>query len=204
MNMKNIIKLALLLVAASIIFSSCSQTSTTSLTKSYNRSSINIEHSAKNNTETMNEETHPYQVKGYSSVNQEMNEENYSITENKTPVSIVHSLFKGNVQSNNKNQKNIVANYNHPDTKDINSNTTEISRENRDIPSITQSANYAGHSSGNSSNGVPKWLIVVCSIVIPPLGVALMYGICDKFWIDLALTFCFWLPGMIYALILVL
>lgn len=47
-------------------------------------------------------------------------------------------------------------------------------------------------------------LIVVCAIFIPPLGVALMYGIDSYFWIDLILTLLFFFPGMIFALIVVL
>jgi uncharacterized membrane protein YqaE (UPF0057 family) len=58
--------------------------------------------------------------------------------------------------------------------------------------------------SPRSSGGVPKWFLVVCAIFLPPLAVALVYGITDKFWIDLLLTFCFWIPGVIYALIVVM
>jgi uncharacterized membrane protein YqaE (UPF0057 family) len=47
-------------------------------------------------------------------------------------------------------------------------------------------------------------LIVLCAIFIPPLGVALMYGIHSYFWIDLILTLIFFIPGMIFALIVVL
>ena len=54
------------------------------------------------------------------------------------------------------------------------------------------------------SAGVPKWFLIVLCIFLPPLAVALVYGISDKFWIDLLLTLCFWLPGVIYALIQVL
>ena len=46
---------------------------------------------------------------------------------------------------------------------------------------------------------------VICAIFIPPLGVYLHEGeINNKFWIDLLLTLLFFLPGMIYALIVVL
>jgi uncharacterized membrane protein YqaE (UPF0057 family) len=54
------------------------------------------------------------------------------------------------------------------------------------------------------TGGVPKWFLIVCCIFLPPLAVALVYGITDKFWIDLLLTLCFWIPGVIYALIQVL
>jgi uncharacterized membrane protein YqaE (UPF0057 family) len=47
-------------------------------------------------------------------------------------------------------------------------------------------------------------IVVLCAIFLPPIGVALMYGIHDYFWIDLILTLLFFFPGMIFALIVVL
>lgn len=48
-------------------------------------------------------------------------------------------------------------------------------------------------------------LLVIIAILIPPLAVYLHQGrINDKFWIDLLLTLLFYLPGLIYALILIL
>jgi uncharacterized membrane protein YqaE (UPF0057 family) len=47
-------------------------------------------------------------------------------------------------------------------------------------------------------------VVVICAIFIPPLGVALMYGIHLYFWVDLVLTLLFFIPGMIFALIVVL
>jgi uncharacterized membrane protein YqaE (UPF0057 family) len=55
-----------------------------------------------------------------------------------------------------------------------------------------------------ASHGLPFWFIVLCAFFIPPLGVALAFGITDKFWICLILTLLFWLPGMIYAMIQIL
>lgn len=55
--------------------------------------------------------------------------------------------------------------------------------------------------SGSSANIIE----IICAILIPPLGVYLHEGeINTKFWIDLLLTLLFFLPGMIYALIVVL
>jgi uncharacterized membrane protein YqaE (UPF0057 family) len=51
---------------------------------------------------------------------------------------------------------------------------------------------------------VPFVVIVLCAIFLPPLGVGLMYGINIYFWIDLVLTLLFFIPGMIFALIVVL
>ena len=48
-------------------------------------------------------------------------------------------------------------------------------------------------------------LLVILAILLPPLAVYLHEGeINTKFWIDLLLTLLFYLPGMIYALIVVL
>lgn len=50
-----------------------------------------------------------------------------------------------------------------------------------------------------------KALQVIFAILIPPVGVLLHEGqINSRFWISLLLTLLFYLPGMIYALIIVL
>ena len=48
-------------------------------------------------------------------------------------------------------------------------------------------------------------LLVIVAILLPPLAVYLHQGeINKKFWIDLLLTLLFYLPGLIYALVLIL
>ena len=48
-------------------------------------------------------------------------------------------------------------------------------------------------------------LLVILAILLPPLAVYLHEGeINTRFWISLVLTLLFWLPGVIYALIVVL
>ena len=50
-----------------------------------------------------------------------------------------------------------------------------------------------------------KTVQVICAILLPPLGVYLHEGeINGRFWISLLLTLLFYVPGMIYALIVVL
>jgi len=47
-------------------------------------------------------------------------------------------------------------------------------------------------------------LLVVLAILLPPLAVYLHEGaINTKFWISLVLTLLFWVPGVIYALLVV-
>lgn len=47
-------------------------------------------------------------------------------------------------------------------------------------------------------------LYIILAILIPPLAVGLLYGIGTEFWISLILTLLFFIPGMVYALIMVL
>jgi uncharacterized membrane protein YqaE (UPF0057 family) len=48
-------------------------------------------------------------------------------------------------------------------------------------------------------------LLAILAILLPPLAVYLHENeINNKFWLSLLLTFLFWLPGVIYALIVVL
>ena len=46
------------------------------------------------------------------------------------------------------------------------------------------------------------WLIA--AILLPPLGIYLARGIGPAFWIGTVLTVLFWVPGIIFALTLIL
>ena len=48
-------------------------------------------------------------------------------------------------------------------------------------------------------------LLVILAIILPPLAVYLFEDeINNKFWISLILTLLFWIPGVIYALVVIL
>jgi len=56
----------------------------------------------------------------------------------------------------------------------------------------------------NKSANVEMWLLIVLAILLPPLAVYLHQGeINGKFWLSILLWFCFILPGVIYALLVV-
>ena len=48
-----------------------------------------------------------------------------------------------------------------------------------------------------------KVLEILLAILLPPLGVALKYGISKPFWINLLLTLLGYVPGIIHALIVI-
>ena len=43
-------------------------------------------------------------------------------------------------------------------------------------------------------------LILIATVLIPPLGVALKHGLDRDFWINLVLTLLFFVPGLIHGL----
>ncbi|MEI9958955.1 MAG: YqaE/Pmp3 family membrane protein [Ferruginibacter sp.] len=60
-------------------------------------------------------------------------------------------------------------------------------------------------SKRNGEGSTDTLLLVILAILLPPLAVYLKEGVINKkFWIDLILTLLFYLPGMIYALVVVL
>ncbi len=44
-------------------------------------------------------------------------------------------------------------------------------------------------------------LAVVAAILLPPLGVYLARGLGAAFWLSVALTIFWWLPGVVFALV---
>lgn len=49
------------------------------------------------------------------------------------------------------------------------------------------------------AEGKRDFLRVLAAWLLPPLGVFMQVGIRGAFWINLLLTLCFWLPGILHA-----
>jgi uncharacterized membrane protein YqaE (UPF0057 family) len=69
--------------------------------------------------------------------------------------------------------------------------------------SVNNTNNRVSISTSNNS-GINLLLLIIITILLPPLGVALVKGIGLEFWLDLILTLLFYVPGLIYGLIVVL
>lgn len=55
-----------------------------------------------------------------------------------------------------------------------------------------------------STRTTNKLLLILVTIILPPVGVAMDKGIKNEFWISLLLTLIFFFPGLIYSLYIVL
>lgn len=66
-------------------------------------------------------------------------------------------------------------------------------------------ANYKEEKAAGTEADTSTLLLAILAILLPPLAVYLHEGsINGKFWLSLLLTLLGWLPGIIYALIVVL
>ena len=64
---------------------------------------------------------------------------------------------------------------------------------------------FKAQKRAGSEPSTNQLLLVILAILLPPLAVYLHEGVINnKFWLDLLLTLLFFLPGVIYALIVVL
>jgi len=59
----------------------------------------------------------------------------------------------------------------------------------------------AARKSGSVSNTT---LLAIIAIFIPPLAMGLYDGITSRFWLSLLLTILFFIPGLIYTLVVIL
>lgn len=59
---------------------------------------------------------------------------------------------------------------------------------------------HQGNNNDSNLDEVDDIILMILCVVIPPLAVFFSYDISNEFWIDLLLTICFFLPGIIYAL----
>ncbi|PHI18951.1 hypothetical protein CEQ90_15525 [Lewinellaceae bacterium SD302] len=78
-------------------------------------------------------------------------------------------------------------------------------KERRALKREQRKAAKAAIKDAKAHGDVDLALLVVLAILLPPLAVYLHEGaINTRFWISLLLTLLFFLPGIIYALIIVL
>ena len=64
---------------------------------------------------------------------------------------------------------------------------------------------FKADKKNNAEPSTNTLLLVILAILIPPLAVYLHQGeINGKFWLDLILTLLFYIPGLVYALIVIL
>lgn len=123
-------------------------------------------------------------------------------------LSLIATLFTGSfnsfalvvpatsAQTQSTAKQNALAEWNSLTKKERNLRLKEAKKE---IKNFKREKRKGGEADTNTL------LLVILAILLPPLAVYLHQGeINTKFWISLILTLLFWLPGVIYALIVIL
>lgn len=192
--MKKIVTSALSLIVTLSLFSSCSSSSSIALTKRHYRSGYYVDWRSKRHV--MSTSTVATRTDGqlHASITPTPNSENST-----PPNTRVLSSKRSNTSQITSRPKYLGIIANRKSNYDMVDGTTPL--VNALAPESNKS--IADHQDRVDAN-VAFVVIVLCAIFIPPLGVALMYGIHGYFWIDLILTLIFFFPGMIFALIVVL
>ena len=107
------------------------------------------------------------------------------------PISNQTSNIKKTQSPFNEKRSNTSENRNVP--------TNLIGKKNADS-SFSRNVNTKTKEQKSSDDMV---LLIILAILLPPLAVYMVAGIGTSFWINLILTLCFYLPGIIHALIVV-
>ena len=82
---------------------------------------------------------------------------------------------------------------------------SRVDRKMRIAEAKTMLKEYKAQKQAGSEPSTNTILLAILAILLPPLAVYLHEGaINDKFWLSLLLTLLLWIPGVIYALIVVL
>lgn len=116
------------------------------------------------------------------------------------------SNLSSNISDNNINKKEGIINESSTNTTSVRSlgeKPVGISKKSgrKNLNAFRRQSN----NEESSSDGIALLLLVIIALFIPPLAVFLYEGeINSRFWISLILTILFFIPGVIYALILIL
>jgi uncharacterized membrane protein YqaE (UPF0057 family) len=185
-----------LFVLVAILFSSCGNSSKLTFTKRHYRSGYYVNFGGKNHTTTTSAVKLPEKTK-YQTVAAPAAKPMGRATEN-SPVA--PPKIQNRISNKPVAEKEQIFSTTTATALTINQKaSTQNTWVNDDVMGSSGDGN---HSRNNAS--VPFVVIVIFAIIIPPLGVGLMYGINNYFWIDLILTLLFFFPGMIFALVVVL
>jgi uncharacterized membrane protein YqaE (UPF0057 family) len=182
-----------LFIVATMLLSSCSKQLHMSLTKRHYRSGYYVNFGAKNHTQipaitsrSIKRAKHQAAIKPDN-----LTVINTSIVTEEKPRLHLNKIEQKKRKAIDDNRKEYISSNQH-------SFTSIILPDN----SLNNKTTNDHHVQVNVD--VSFVVIILCAIFIPPLGVGLMYGINSYFWIDLILTLLFFIPGMIFALVVVL
>ncbi len=201
MNMSRSFKLFGLLIAAGMLFASCSTDKGLTIEKRKYRGGYHVEwHGNKKHDKHVKQD-------------QEQIRENMTMMDQMAPTQLTASTDQTVALQNAQELQSEVAN----STKQTSTNSkyanvmsetstmskAEIKQLKKDIRKEIKQELKASAAAQDGASGLPMWLIAIFCIILPPLAVGLELGIGTPFWINILLTLLFWIPGIIHAFIVI-
>lgn len=131
----------------------------------------------------------------------------------KTEAPILQEVVRKNKEitiSSNESANFVANNVQKPiiylNTKKINLSSSQIKQGTvkRNIRAAKEWFKSSGNTTYSQNDDVELLLLIILCFILPPLAVYLVRGMGSAFILSLILTLCFWLPGIIFALIVVL
>jgi uncharacterized membrane protein YqaE (UPF0057 family) len=117
--------------------------------------------------------------------------DNSSVTTNEPSQAVLNSVQKNKIESGNKENSNY-----------INPKGTEKNKISRSLLMVKNRLHNESTTSTENGGDTGLIILVILAIFLPPLSVFLARGLGNEFWLDLLLTILFWVPGVIYALLI--
>jgi len=104
-------------------------------------------------------------------------------------------VLPGSSEPNPATIKAALAEFNHLSKKEKKTRIKEVKK---------QVKVFKKEKKENKSSKVEMWVLILLSILLPPLAVYLHQGeVNKKFWLSIIFTILFWVPGVIYAILVV-
>ncbi len=192
--MKKLLAPFTLFAVSSILLSSCSGPSTIALTKRHYRTGYYIDWAGKKPTSTTTIERVTKNIEPKIAF-KTIEKPETAINTSSAHLEVVPVKLNTSKKGFAANHINVIADKTY---------TASALNQNENMLNINGINNTTAITDVRVDANVAFVVIVICAIFLPPLGVALMYGIHTYFWVDLILTLLFFFPGMIFALIVVL
>jgi len=197
--MKKLLTSSALLLAGAVMITTIGHAQSISITKRHYTGGYYIDFGSKKKATSKTETAQPVQQNIASVETKSVN--SIPVVSNEAPMQM-NMVAVNNVSVKREKTKkqnasiNVVAKSANTEV----SNTTNVFSPVSD-DSITKVS--ATESSSNAA-GMPLILLIIITILIPFLGVGLAKGVHFEFWLDLILTLLFYVPGLIYGLIVIL
>jgi len=198
---KNIYSILLGLIAITFLFSSCKSLTNVSIEKRQHRGGYYVDWgNGKVKTDQVKSQQVSIKQTKISESKISLNDESRKSVLKESDVYVKH-----NRETDQQQTKNVtIQKSNRHNSFETNQEPLALySKGNSEKAGSSVKYNFEEGDDSQASSDTPTWVLAILCILLPPLAVFLQFGIGTEFWISLILTLLFWIPGVIYAFVVI-